>query len=93
MKPVVRQRKLLGNLVIGGDQWTDANMKNYNNVVLFTTPFATYKETAVWPEERHTADNTAVFYIKRTLELRLRNVFAFSYIENKVQAVLMSPQV
>eukprot|EP00170_Pyropia_yezoensis_P003648 contig_15312_g3659 len=92
VEPVVRQSKLQGNLVIGGDQWTDANLNSYNNVVLFT-PFPTYMETAVWAEERHTAENTAAFYIKRIEELWPRNVFAFvSDTENKMQAVWMSLQ-
>eukprot|EP00170_Pyropia_yezoensis_P003647 contig_15311_g3658 len=90
VEPVVRQSKLQGNLVIGGDQWTDANMNSCNNVVLFT-PFPTHMETAVWAVERHTADNTSALYIKRIEELGPRNVFAFdSDTENKMQAVWMS---
>ena len=93
VEPLLRQSKENGNLVIGGDQWSDTNLTSINNIVLFT-PFPVYMETAVWPEERHTADNTNAFYVKRIEELGPRNVFAFvSDTENKMQAVWAALQL
>jgi len=91
--PLILHSKEQGNLVIGGDQWSDAKLTRINNIVLFT-PFPVYMETAVWAEERHTADNATAFCVKRIENLGPRNVSAFvSDTENKMQAVWASLQL
>ena len=90
VEPLVRQRKEQGNLVIGGGQWSDSNLTSINNIVLFT-PVPVYMKTAVWAEERNTADNTTAFYVKRIQNLSPRNAFAFVCdTENNMQAVWAS---
>lgn len=87
VEPLVHKSMKKGDLLVGGDCWTDASLTSINNIVLFT-PSPLYIETAVWPEERQTAHNTAAFYIKRIEALGPRNVFAFvSDTESKMQAV------
>lgn len=83
VEPLLRQSKLHGNLVIGGDQWLDTNLTRINNIVPVTL-FPVFMGTAVWDEERHTADNTAAFCITRFEERTRRTIFSFvSDAENK----------
>jgi len=93
VEPLVRQSKEQGNLFIGGDQWSDANLTGINNIVIFTL-FPVYMETAVWAEKRHTAVNTTAFSVKRIENLGPRNVFALAFdTEIKMQAVWASLQL
>eukprot|EP00170_Pyropia_yezoensis_P002244 contig_9368_g2248 len=76
-----------GDIIIGGDGWTDRQRNSICNVMLFT-PEPLYVETDMWPEQRHTADNAAAFFMKRIEALGKRSVCAFvSDTEPKMRAV------
>lgn len=77
----------VGNIVVGGDGWSDLSKNSIYNVVVFT-PDPLYVETEVWGESRHTAENTAAFYAARIDALGARNVCAFvSDTEPKMRAL------
>lgn len=76
-----------GDLVVGGDGWSDRLRNSIYNYIVFT-PEALYMETKVWGESRHSAENTAEFFATRIEALGARNVVAFvSDTENKMKAV------
>jgi len=76
-----------GDVIVGGDLWTDRSMTSICNLVIFT-PDPVYVETGVWGEERHSAVNTAEFFKKRIDALGSSNVSAFvSDTEPKMRAV------
>lgn len=83
----VRRSIADGDIVLGGDGWTDRLNNSIYNVMLFT-PEPVYAETKVWGESKHTAENTARFFIERIESLGARNVCAFvSDTESKMKAV------
>lgn len=76
-----------GDIVIGGDGWTD-RLNNSIYSVLFFTPEPVYAETKILGESKHTAVSTANFFIERIEKLGPRNVCAFvSDTEYKMKAV------
>lgn len=76
-----------GDLVLGGDGWTDRLRNSIYNVVVYT-PEPLYMETKVWGESKHSAANTANFFAERIEALGARSVVAFvSDTENKMKAV------
>jgi len=88
----VARRVAPGDIIIGGDGWTDRQRNSICNVMLFT-PDPLYVETGMWPEQRHTADNTAAFFMKRIEALGKRSVCAFvSDTEPKMRDVWGSLQ-
>lgn len=83
----VRRSVADGDLVIGGDGWTD-RLNNCIYNLLFFTPEPVYEETKVWGESRHSAVKTADFFTEHIEKLGPRNVCAFiSDTENKMKAV------
>lgn len=83
----VRRSVAHGDLVIGGDGWTD-RLNNCIYNLLFFTPEPVYAETKVWGESRHSAVNTADFFTEHIEKLGPRNVCAYvSDTENKMKAV------
>lgn len=76
-----------GDIVLGGNGWTDRLNKRIYQVMFFT-PQPIYAETKVWGESRHSAENTASFFIERIENLGPHNVCAFdSDTESKIKAV------
>lgn len=75
-----------GDILIGGDGWSNKLRNSIYNVVLFT-PEPLYVETKVWGEARHSAAITASFFGERIEALGTRNVCAFvSDTESKMKA-------
>lgn len=76
-----------GDVIVGGDGFLDRKQTGTVSVLIFT-PEPLYLHTGIWPEVRHTAENTFKFFAEHIDKLGEHNVFAFvSDTEPNMQAV------
>jgi len=65
-----------GDTIVGGDGFSDRKRTGIVSAVLFC-PMPLYIHTGVWPELRHTKNNTFNFFAEQIVNPGQRNIFGF----------------